>query len=48
MLVGISANDPLTFAVMSALLLLAALGASYVPARRATRVDPAIALREEE
>jgi predicted permease len=48
LLVGVSANDPMTFAVMAALLMLAALGASYLPARRATLVDPAIALREEE
>jgi predicted permease len=48
MLVGVSANDPLTFALMAAVLGAAAVWASYLPARRATRVDPAVALRADE
>ncbi|HEX3743167.1 MAG TPA: ABC transporter permease [Bryobacteraceae bacterium] len=41
----VSAFDPLTFALMAAALIAAALLASYIPARRATRVDPMAALR---
>lgn len=47
MLVGVSATDALTFAVVCVLLGAVALAASWFPARRATRVDPTIALRSE-
>ena len=46
-LFGVNPIDPLTYAVVSAVLAAVALVATYLPARRAARVDPLVALRTD-
>jgi putative ABC transport system permease protein len=47
LLYGVRGSDPRTFAAVAATLVLVSLAACYLPARRAARVDPMIALRDE-
>ncbi|MGH7571205.1 MAG: ABC transporter permease [Gemmatimonadota bacterium] len=47
LLFGVGPADPLTFAAVAVLFLVAGMAASWLPARRATRVDPLVALRSE-
>jgi putative ABC transport system permease protein len=47
LLYGVRPNDPVTFCAVASILMIVALAASYIPARRAMRVDPMVALRHE-
>jgi ABC-type antimicrobial peptide transport system permease subunit len=47
MLIGVNATDPATFGAATLFLLLVALFAAWVPALRATRIDPMTALRQD-
>ena len=47
LLYGVTALDPATFVGVAAVLMAAAAGATYLPARRATRISAAVALRDE-
>ena len=47
LLFGVSPGDPLTLAAVAAVLVAAGMAASYLPARRGTRIDPVTALRAE-
>jgi ABC-type antimicrobial peptide transport system permease subunit len=47
LLFGLNARDPLTFALSAGVLFVAGLAAGWLPARRASRIDPMVALRAE-